>query len=73
MDHSAANEVEKVRANRHAEICTDRNKADSSLAKTALEQRYIQLLELRVAQLETIVSQGESKVSIRLCTKLSAH
>jgi hypothetical protein len=36
---------------------------DSMLAKTALEQRYIQLLELRVAQLESVVKQGENKVS----------
>jgi hypothetical protein len=47
-----------------------RKKAGSALAKAALEQRYVHLLELRVAQLEAIVSQGESKVSIRLCIKL---
>jgi len=38
------------------------SQADNALAKTALEQRYIQLLELRVAQLEAVVSQGDNKV-----------
>lgn len=40
---------------------TDDLKANSS-DKTTLEQRYMRLLELRVAQLEAIVGEGEGKV-----------
>jgi len=49
------------------------SQADKALAKTTLEQRYIRLLELRVAQLEAIVSQGDNKVSYEFDLTISAY
>jgi hypothetical protein len=49
------------------------SQADSALVKTALEQRYLQLLELRVAQLEAIVSEGDNKVSNELDITVQAY